>query len=72
MNTIAVRWMPARRKAGGMRVPGIYRHTWLVKRNPVHIETDGVYANPVRNADGNWSIPIEVALYSSDNPRPPG
>ena len=45
---------------------GLYRHTWLVKRNPVHIETDGVYANPVRDADGGWSIPIEAQLYSSD------
>jgi beta-galactosidase len=45
---------------------GIYRHTWLVKRSPVHIQTDGVYANPVRNPDGKWSIPIEVTLNSSD------
>jgi beta-galactosidase len=45
---------------------GIYRHAWLVKRNPVHIETDGVFANPVRGADGKWSIPVEVELYSSD------
>jgi beta-galactosidase len=37
-----------------------------VKRNPVHIETRGVYANPVRNANGEWSIPIKVALYSSE------
>lgn len=45
---------------------GMYRHTWLVKRNPLHIETDGVFANPVRNADGSWSIPVETTLYSSE------
>ena len=39
---------------------GIYRHTWLVKREPVHIVTDGVYANPVRNASCKWNIPVEV------------
>ena len=33
-----------------------------MKRNPVHIQTDGVYANPVESADGQWSIPVEVAL----------
>jgi len=43
---------------------GMYRHTWLVERNPVHIETDGVFANPVRNADMSWSIPVETTLYS--------
>jgi beta-galactosidase len=43
---------------------GIYRHTWLVKRNPVHIITDGVYANPVRAA-GQWSVPVEVTLENS-------
>lgn len=45
---------------------GIYRHTWLVKRNPVHIETDGVFANPIQAADGTWSIPVETTLYSMD------
>jgi len=46
---------------------GIYRHTWLVKRNPVHIVTDGVYANPVKSADGQWTIPVEVTLANSGN-----
>ncbi len=43
---------------------GIYRHTWLVKRNPVHIITDGVYAHPVKNAV-NWIIPVEVTLNNA-------
>jgi beta-galactosidase len=41
---------------------GIYRHTWLVKRSPVHIVTDGVYAHPRRNGSGSWTIPVEVTL----------
>jgi beta-galactosidase len=45
---------------------GIYRHTWLVKRSPLHIVTDGVFANPVKNADGSWSIPVEVTLYTTE------
>ncbi|HEY1895165.1 MAG TPA: beta-galactosidase GalA [Terracidiphilus sp.] len=45
---------------------GIYRHTWLVKRSPLHIVTDGVFANPVRNADGSWVIPVEATLYSTE------
>jgi beta-galactosidase len=45
---------------------GMYLHTWLVKRNPVHIATDGVFAAPVKSADGTWSIPIETTLYSTE------
>ncbi len=43
---------------------GMYRHTWLVKRNPLHIETDGVFASPIRNADMTWSVPVETTLFS--------
>lgn len=42
---------------------GIYRNTWLVKREQVHIVTDGVFAHPVR-VDGQWRIPLEVTLYN--------
>ena len=45
---------------------GIYRHTWLVKQNPLHIVTDGVFANPIKNPDGAWSIPIETTLGSTE------
>jgi len=41
---------------------GIYRHTWLVKRSPVHVATDGVFANPVKGSNGKWTIPAEVTL----------
>ena len=41
---------------------GLYRHTWLVKRQPVHIETYGVFANPVRDSSGKWSVPVEITL----------
>lgn len=44
---------------------GIYRHTWLVKRSPVHIVTDGVYANPVKESDGKWNVPVEVTVKNS-------
>ncbi len=43
---------------------GIYRNTWLVKRSPVHIITDGVYAHPVKKENNSWEIPAEVTLYN--------
>ena len=41
---------------------GLYRHTWLVKRAPVHLVTDGVYAHPRKTADGRWVLPVEASL----------
>jgi beta-galactosidase len=66
VNTIAVQVDAVAQEGWWYEGAGIYRHAWLVKRNPVHIETDGIFANPVRNADGKWSIPIEATLYNSD------
>jgi beta-galactosidase len=42
---------------------GIYRNTWVVKRAPVHIVTDGVFAHPVQSG-GGWIVPLEVTLYN--------
>src|SRR5439155_11297538 len=42
----------------------IYRDVWLVDRSPVSIVTDGVHADPRRQADGRWRIPVEATLYS--------
>ncbi len=71
VNTIAVQVDANPQEGWWYEGAGIYRHAWLVKRNPIHIETDGVFANPVRNPDGNWSIPIETTLYSSDKNAAP-
>jgi len=66
VNIIAIRVDAVAQEGWWYEGAGIYRHTWLVKRNPVHIETDGVYANPVRDANGQWTVPVEVALFSID------
>jgi beta-galactosidase len=66
VNVIAIQVDAVSQEGWWYEGAGIYRHTWLVVRNPVHIATDGVFANPVRSADGQWSIPVEVTLNSSD------
>jgi beta-galactosidase len=43
---------------------GIYRHVWLVKRPPVHLVADGVYAHPRKRKDGRWVVPVEATLGS--------
>jgi beta-galactosidase len=65
LNTIAIRVDANAMEGWWYEGAGIYRHTWLVKRNPVHVVTDGVYANPVRSTDGQWTVPVEVTLENS-------
>jgi beta-galactosidase len=64
-NTIAVRVDANDMEGWWYEGAGIYRHTWLVKQNPVHLITDGVYANPVRKASGSWTLPVEATLENS-------
>lgn len=64
-NTIAVRVDADAMEGWWYEGAGIYRHTWLVKRSPVHVVSDGVYANPVRDPKGNWTIPAEVTLANT-------
>jgi beta-galactosidase len=65
VNTIAVRVDAEDTEGWWYEGGGIYRHTWLVERSPVHVATDGVYANPVKSADGRWTIPAEVTLANT-------
>lgn len=65
VNTIAVRVDAEAQEGWWYEGAGIYRHTWLVKRPPLHIITDGVYANPVKKTNQEWEIPVEVSLYNA-------
>lgn len=61
INVIAVRVDANAMEGWWYEGGGIYRHTWLTKRAPVHIVTDGVHADPVRGGDG-WRLPVSVTL----------
>ena len=65
VNTVAVRVDAEAMEGWWYEGGGIYRHTWLVKRSPLHIATDGVYANPVKKTSGKWVIPAEVTLANT-------
>jgi len=64
-NTVVVRVDANAMEGWWYEGAGIYRHTWLVRREPVHITTDGIYANPVCGVNGSWTLPVEVTLKNS-------
>jgi len=64
VNTIAVRVDADAQEGWWYEGAGIYRHTWLVKRDAVHIATDGVHADPVRKGE-HWVLPVTVDVESS-------
>lgn len=65
VNTIAVRVDADDMEGWWYEGGGIYRHTWLVKKSPVHLITDGVYANPVKAPNGQWMLPVEATLENT-------
>lgn len=65
VNTIAVRVDANALEGWWYEGAGMYRHTWLVKRSPLHIITDGVFAHPINKQNNNWEIPVEVTLNNS-------
>ena len=61
-NTLAIRVDAQAMEGWWYEGAGIYRHTWLVKRAPLHVITDGVFAHPVKKSDGSWEVPVETTL----------
>lgn len=66
LNTIVVRVDAEAMEGWWYEGAGIYRHTWLVKRDRTHIVTDGVWANPVHHDSEEWSLPIEITAVNID------
>ncbi|HEY4015633.1 MAG TPA: beta-galactosidase GalA [Polyangiaceae bacterium] len=64
-NSIAVRVDADAMEGWWYEGGGIYRHTWLVERDPVHVVTDGVYALPRLAGDGTWVLPVETTVANT-------
>jgi beta-galactosidase len=65
LNTIAIRVDANAMEGWWYEGAGIYRHTRLVKRPPVHLVTDGVFVQPVKQSDGTWVIPAEITVENT-------
>ncbi len=63
-NTLAVRVDASVMEGWWYEGAGLYRDVWVVKRSPIHVMTDGVFAHPVKDGDG-WNIPVEITLNNS-------
>ena len=71
LNTVAIRVDANAMEGWWYEGAGMYRHTRLVKRPPVHLVTDGVFVQPVKQADGTWSIPSEVTVENTGKTNVP-
>ena len=65
LNNIAVRVDANAQEGWWYEGAGIYRHTWLVKQSPLHLITDGVYAQPVKAKNGSWSLPVQATIENT-------
>ncbi|MFP5040741.1 beta-galactosidase GalA [Parasediminibacterium sp. JCM 36343] len=65
LNNIAIRVDAVTQEGWWYEGAGMYRHTWLVKQSPVHIMTNGVFAQPIKSEQGNWNIPVEATIENS-------
>ncbi len=71
LNCIVVRVDAVPQEGWWYEGAGIYRHTWLIKRNLVHLAADSVWANPVRKEDGKWELPVEAVIKNDGNAAVP-
>ena len=62
LNSIAVRVDADPMEGWWYEGGGIYRHVWLTKRASVHIVDDGIHADPRRDGEGRWTVPVTATL----------
>ena len=61
-NTLVVRVDATASEGWWYEGAGLYRHAWLTRRHPFHIVTDGIHCDPVRAADGRWTVPVAATV----------
>lgn len=64
-NTVAIRVDAEAMEGWWYDGAGLYRDCWLAVREPLHIATDGIWADPRQGKDGAWHVPVVATLESS-------
>ncbi|NYI17729.1 hypothetical protein FHR53_000250 [Xanthomonas arboricola] len=65
LNSIAIRVDAEAMDGWWYEGGGIYRHTWLVLRAPLHIAGDGLAAVPREGPGDVWQVPVQLELVNS-------
>ncbi len=61
-NTIAIRVDADAMEGWWYEGAGMYRHTWLIKTNAVHVVPDGMKVTPQQLDTNAWQIPTAITL----------
>jgi beta-galactosidase len=67
LNTIAVRVDATYMEGWWYEGAGIYRHVGLKKTSKLHVAGDGVFVNPYRTNDNNWSTQIQTSIENTSD-----
>lgn len=67
LNVIAVRVDATYMEGWWYEGAGIYRHTWLVKADKLHVQPFGLFARPLQMNDGSWETCVEVTLENTSD-----
>jgi len=65
LNTVAVRVDADAIEGWWYEGAGIYRHSWLSKRDALHLQNDGLHITPQPLPGDRWRLPMAIQLNNS-------